>query len=83
LRDRIESAFQYRYPIWSDRKTLDLRRQCVEVFGVDPHTAKVSELRELGPKLNLDFSGFKNKEEFISEFFCRVGVRKPQNKSTV
>ena len=76
-RFKIERGFDYRYPIWSDPKTLALRHQCVQVFGFDPELISVLQLKKLAPTIGLDFSNCVNKADYVRECFARACVRKP------
>jgi hypothetical protein len=74
-RDRVEAGFGYRRPIWSDFRTLELRRMCVERLGFDPHLTGVRELRRRAVEIGADFSLCVSKAALIREVFARAAIK--------
>lgn len=79
-RVKIEAAFGYQHPIWSEPETLNMRRLCAERFGFDPALLTVRELRRKAAEVGADFSGCLNNSEMIREVLGRVAIARAVNK---
>lgn len=73
-RFKVEAGFQHRRPIWSNIKTLEQRRRCLEKFGFDPYLVGVRRLRSLAKSIGADFSLCADKAAMIREVFARAAI---------
>lgn len=64
LRARVEAAFNYRFPIWSDAVTLQLRAQCLRDLGFDFAVAEMPKLSAECRRLGLAVAASRARPDF-------------------
>ena len=78
---KVEAGFKYRRPIWSDSKTLEQRRRCLEKWSFDPYLVGVRGLRWLAKDMGADFTLCTDKAAMIREIFARAAIPKTTAKT--
>ena len=79
LRWRIEFELGF-VPIWSSGSEVDLRRQCVKSYGIDPRIAALPDLKELCRRLGVASPYIQLQEEWYSNLIAWLAVHQSKNR---